>query len=368
MNVTCMIGNGFDRNLGLQTKYSDFIAWYKETPAKTDILKKFREYINDNEELWSAAEEELGKYTAQFEPGAGDAFNACHTDICEHLAKYLKDEQGKFQSQEIINEIENAFSQLNVLTSPFHTQERAVLDAVYANRKSENVVFNFITYNYTNTLDQCLELVRKKQGLLGTHKYGSSTHNHTVGTIHHVHGTVNGQMVFGVNDKSQIAKLEIFNCEDGDLYENILIKQQANQGYQENADAKAKKLLVDSQILYIYGMSIGVTDKLWWERVCTWLAGSPERHVIFHCYDMPPEGVVDTERKIAERKARRKITDYSQLDDQKKQAIESRIHVTDANLFQGLSNCVKNITEESLAASQGVRVKGKTEAMVAAIV
>ena len=64
MNITFMIGNGFDRNLGLKTTYSDFIQWYKETPAKTETLKEFREYINDNEELWSAAEEELGRYTA----------------------------------------------------------------------------------------------------------------------------------------------------------------------------------------------------------------------------------------------------------------------------------------------------------------
>ena len=34
MNITFMIGNGFDRNLGLKTKYSDFIAWYKETPVE----------------------------------------------------------------------------------------------------------------------------------------------------------------------------------------------------------------------------------------------------------------------------------------------------------------------------------------------
>lgn len=217
----------------------------------------------------------------------------------------------------LVNEIEKALSQLNALTLPFHTEEKAVLDAIYSNRKSENVVFNFITYNYTDTLDQCLELVQKKQGILGAHKYGNTVHNHAVGTIHHVHGTVNAQMVFGVNDKSQIAKPDSFNCENGDLYEELLIKQQANQGYQENADAKAKKLLQDSHILYIYGMSIGATDKLWWERVCAWLAAYPDRHVILFCYDMPEEGIIDTDRKIAGRKARHTITQYAQLDDQK---------------------------------------------------
>lgn len=105
-------------------------------------------------------------------------------DICEHLAEYLKGQQGRVEYQAIFKEIEDAFSQLKALTSPFHTQEKAVLDEIYAKHKSENVVFNFITYNYTDTLDQCLELVRKKQGLLGSHRYNSNIHNHAVGAIH----------------------------------------------------------------------------------------------------------------------------------------------------------------------------------------
>lgn len=252
MNVTFMIGNGFDRNLGLKTTYSDFIEQYKRTPASTETLRNFRNHINDNEELWSAAEEELGRYTAQFEVGAGTAFYECHKDICEHLAKYLIDQQNRIDFSFVSDEVENAFSQINNLTSPFHTQEKAILDEIYSNRKSENIYFNFITYNYTNTLDQCLKLVQKKQGLLGSHKYNGNTLNHTISAIHHVHGTVNAQMVFGVNDESQISKPEIFECDYGDLYEELLIKQKANQGYKEDADTKAKKLLDSSHILYIY--------------------------------------------------------------------------------------------------------------------
>ena len=145
-----------------------------------------------------------------------------------------------------------------------------------------------------------------------------------------------------------------------------MIKQQANRGYQESDDDKAKKLLDNSTILYIYGMSIGATDKLWWERVCSWLAGSPDHHIIFFSHSIPAEGVIGTDRKIAERKARRTITQYSQLDDQKKQAIESRIHVTDTNIFQGLSNTAKDATREYLATSKEIREKG-TEQIAATI-
>ena len=34
MNVTFFIGNGFDINIGLKTKYSDFYPYFKKMPKK----------------------------------------------------------------------------------------------------------------------------------------------------------------------------------------------------------------------------------------------------------------------------------------------------------------------------------------------
>ena len=46
------------------------------------------------------------------------------------------------------------------------------------------------------------------------------------------------------------------------------------------------------------------------------------------------------------------------MDEQKKQAIESRIHVTNVNLFQGLTDIAKNAAEEYLVLSKEIREKG----------
>ena len=54
MNITFLIGNGFDLNLGLATAYSDFVKYYKETDAEKNVLIKFRQDISDNEAHWSA--------------------------------------------------------------------------------------------------------------------------------------------------------------------------------------------------------------------------------------------------------------------------------------------------------------------------
>lgn len=343
MNITFLIGNGFDRNLGLDTTYSKFVEHYKKIAPKTDNLKKFHNYIKDNEELWSSAEIAMGKYTGELETGAAEVFSECHTDFCEKLAEYLKLQMERMDYDDSSESIIKAFSNLNKIIQSFPTQERDVLNAVYKNRNSEPITFNFICYNYTDTLDQCIFLVKNGSGSLGSHKYGNQVLNHSIGQICHVHGTVDNEMVFGVNDDSQISKADVFDCEDGDLYKNMLIKIQANASYLENTDSKAAQIIQNSHLIYIYGMSIGETDKLWWDRICTWLSGNGERQLIVQKYDMPAKTVIQLPYQLAERRARRDITKHSSLDDNKKKHIESRIHITGENIFGDIKDIAKEL-------------------------
>lgn len=347
MNITFLIGNGFDRNLGLLTAYSDFVKFYKTTVAKTEVLQKFRDYIKENKDLWSDAEIALGKYTNQFDMGMAEAFAECQTDFCEFLATYLKDQQERIDYDESTDLILNAFSNIEKIINVFPTQEQEIIESVIKKRANENTKFNFICFNYTSTLDNCLQVVKSSPGTLRSHKYGSQTFTHTIGEICHVHGTVDKEMVFGVNDESQISKMDIFDCEDGDIYKNLLIKIQANASYLENTDAKAKALLDNSHIIYIYGMSIGETDKLWWQRICTWLSGSSERHLIVQKYGFPTKSVLPTYYQLAERKARREITNHSDFEQAKKNTIENRIHITGENIFAEIGQIAKDPLKKS---------------------
>ena len=357
MNITFLIGNGFDRNLGLDTTYSDFVRHYKKISPKTENLKKFYAYINDNEDLWSNAEIAMGKYTNEIETGKAEAFSECHTDFCEQLAQYLKGQMERMDYDDSKESIINAFSNLNKIIQSFPTQERETLNALYKNRNGEQITFNFICYNYTDTLDQCISLLKNEPNSLGSHKYGVQVLNHSIGQLCHVHGTVDNEMVFGVNDDSQISKLDIFDCEDGDLYKNMLIKIQANASYLQNTDAKALQLIQNSHLIYIYGMSIGETDKLWWDRICTWLSASSERHLIVQKYDMPVKTVIQLPYQLAERRARRDIIKHSSLEENKKKSIESRIHITGENIFDNIKNIAKDAdykTKEYLTVLQQI--------------
>jgi len=359
MNITFLIGNGFDRNLGLFTAYSDFIKEYKKIDGATDTLQKLNKHIKENEETWSVAEVALGQFTEEFEQGEAEQFSECQADFCEHLALYLKEQEKRVNYEFSAENIKTSFKRLNEIINNFPTQEKSVLNEVYQRRLNEIRVFNFVCFNYTGTLDKCLEIVNQAPDVLGSHTYNQRNLNHGLGNLVHVHGTVDKEMIFGVNDETQISKNEIFDCEDGDLYKGLLIKQAANASYMENTDSKAAKLIEDSHIIYIYGMSIGQTDKLWWDRICKWLNAGNDRHLIVQKYGTPSKGVFPIKYQRFERRCRKEVTQYCTLDEIKKNNIERRIHITSENIFED----IKNIAEESEEKSIFVSAKRTLSAM-----
>lgn len=338
MHITFLIGNGFDRNLGLETTYTDFVKVYKNLSSEFDYINGFRGYIKTNEELWSKAEEALGQYTQELERGQGPIFSECQSDFCTNLAQYLKQQESRVNYGANKEAIQKAFRNFRNLIQPFSSTERSAIDSVYQNHRSDNVIFDFIDYNYTYTLDRCLEIVKASPGLLGEHSYYTYNYKHTVGKVCHVHGTVDGQMVFGVNDNSQIAKPEVFEENDGDLSKALLIKKLANESYGENTDATAAKILEASNIIYVYGMALGITDTLWWERICEWLTKSETRHLILHQYEMPSADVVPYKQHQFERQTRRNFCKLGNLPHEKWTSVENRIHITSNNIFEPIKD------------------------------
>lgn len=349
MHITFLIGNGFDRNLGLKTTYSDFVKVYKTLKSSSPHIETFRRHINENEEKWSAAEEALGQYTQYLEPGQGTIFSMCQSDFCVHLADYLKGQQERINYEKNQDKIKSAFGNLNNLVAPLSADERTKLNELYQNHRSENIFFDFINFNYTNTLDKCIEIIKPISGLLGTHKYSGSSLVHQIGKICHVHGTVQGEMVFGVNDESQISKLDVFN--GNDLSKKFLIKKWTNETQGENTDEKAYDILRSSKIIYVYGMALGVTDKLWWNRICKWLGDDNTRHLILHQYGMPSKGVFQFTYQQHVEKGRKDFMQLGGISQDKWTLIGGRIHLTGENIFEGIKDIADSPENPDNAAS-----------------
>jgi hypothetical protein len=99
MKILYIIGNGFDINLGLKTRYVDFYEYYKTIPTKSPIVKILKDNIGENFKNWSDLEKALGEYTENF--NTIDEFIEVYEDIGDNLGDYLKEQEKDFDFSKI---------------------------------------------------------------------------------------------------------------------------------------------------------------------------------------------------------------------------------------------------------------------------
>lgn len=277
--ITFLIGNGFDLNVGLDTRYADFYEYYiKNHPD--DILAKA---IGANYIYWSDLELGLGRYTEQVKPEDEDSFWDSEENLEQELANFLEIQMNRVNITDDEIKTETAVEMQRSLTE-FHRklpelqQQHIyhVLDSI-----KEKIIYSFITFNYTNILDQCLQITKKVIPTdLGKHNANDGLiYSHTIGDVLHIHGTTDAEMVLGVNDEEQIANKE-FN--KNTLYRQLLIKEETNRRFDRGKVEEAHHIIDDSIVICVFGMSIGRTDKMWWQYICEWLENSENHFLIIY--------------------------------------------------------------------------------------
>lgn len=341
MNITFFIGNGFDLNLGLKTSYNDFIKTYLNvTDSDSDEIKKFKQYIKDNEENWSDAELEFGQYTSRYSDGHASEFLHCWVDFVKNLSKYLSDQEKKIDLSEQNDNVGQVMKDIENLYEEFPVLQRNIIKKTYDKDINNPIYYNFICYNYTRTLDQLLDVAKGMSSTIGKHIYRNTTYGHKLNQIFHVHGTVDKNMVLAVNDESQIENIALF--ENDSFSKKFMIKKLLNDSYQENADNIAKDILSQSSIIYIYGMSLGQTDTAWWQRIIEWLRCSAARQLIIHCFDAPNrESSINYEYQLYELEKRKDFLSFCKLPENEIEGLQNRIHITKRNIFEGIYNLVQ---------------------------
>lgn len=358
MNITFLIGNGFDLNIGLATTYSAFLEEYaKPSDKDSDLLKYFKQKILKDAKMWSNAEMAFGAATKQFldDGYTAEDFCICHEDFCVKLAEYLLGQKQRLNYSALNDALVSGFVKgIQSYKSGFREAEAGIITTA-ENTFGGGFTFNFISFNYTAVLDLCLAAARKKPGVLGKRRMSNGSSDNQFGNLLHVHGTVHRDMVLGVNDAGQIAAPQLFEGYDEE-YINELIKQKTNEINEENSDKKAFELLKKSDLIYIYGMSTGETDKLWWERICDLMAQKQNLHLIIHKYDAPEDRLIRRTYRLFISAVRKEFVAYSGLDDAKKEAIMARIHIAKTNVFSELCKLVESpdntpIAEESTASA-----------------
>lgn len=286
MNITFIIGNGFDLNLDLKTKYIDFYNYYFSIESEKKPIQDFKAYLNEKlkeEAKWSDLEVALGEYTANI--GTEGDFVLIYDDVILRLKEYLQKQDNSFQVKDKEKFINDLIHFENYLSD---VEKDSILNFRELYAQESHWYINIISFNYTSIIEKILECGKydkydNKSIQIGDNEYKQRV---MLDNIYHIHGTLDSYMVLGVNDSTQI-KNKAFK-KNNDIKDK-LIKPETNKQARKGIDEKCIDIIKDSHIICLYGTSVGDTDKMWWELIGSQLRDRDNLKVIYFEYGDEPE-------------------------------------------------------------------------------
>ena len=271
VNIVYLIGNGFDLNLGLKTSYKDFYHYYinnkeeeEEEEEEEGEIKLFKRTISKNINKWSDLEAELGKYTDNLT--SPTQLDNIHENLVNKLADYLGCIQDHFEKNDLTSVNKDKFIS-NIFNPEMYLLNRDQLALKeYINKiASKELKFDLINFNYTNIIEHILNLdinspINKN---LNIHKTEDNI-NYTLNSTFHLHGTIDKDMVLGVNSESQILNSEMSSENN---VKDLIIKSKCNAIMRHGLDLECEKMISQAHVICIFGSSIGKTDQIWWDLI-----------------------------------------------------------------------------------------------------
>lgn len=263
MRTVYLIGNGFDVNIGLPTRYIDFYNHYlglnqdMDTHVVSSLKKHLKDSLSSDSAYWSDLEEALGKYTIELH--SYDELEEAYDDINDEMQKYIYSIEKSDLPQGI-----NADKLKSNISTPeafLNLAEQEIVRSAYNNISRDIHYISIINFNYTTTIEKILKYIDKPM-TLGPATYHKD-YSTSLGKIIHIHGNAE-QPILGINDSNQIINEKLKANID---VQDYLIKPRINNALGHLIDRQAKQLIKDANLICIYGLSFGSTDGLWWKLV-----------------------------------------------------------------------------------------------------
>lgn len=314
MNILFLIGNGFDLNLGMKTRYSDFYKYYKSIKTTSNLVKRLKTEIDGNIENWSDLELALGEYTRNL--NSTEEFNEVFENIEDNLAEYLDSEEKNFDFNQF--DIKKLFQCLANPENYLLPTDKDKIKVFIRKWNNEQHNINIITFNYTKSIEK---LVDYKDTPIQINKYTNKiSPSIIIQKIEHVHGYTNERMVMGVNDTSQISNNKFHTNQE--IIET-LIKSECNQAQKHNIDVWCKKQILESNLICIFGSSIGDTDNMWWKLIGEQLLYDCNLIIFEKLEPIPPRR--PQKGQIVERNKKKYFLDKTNLSDEERRTVNDKI-------------------------------------------
>jgi len=285
----------------MKTRFTDFIDlhYLKLERDPNSILGRFQALLRADKERaerervwrdWADAEREFGQLDVPVldTQRPFEDFEMCLTDFKKEFNIFLKKQNDAIlipPERELELYTKFCLSVLNLGTLLRRKYSRRFYEVLPAN---QSVGINIITFNYTDVLDRLLKSRSKfsENNMLVGDLANGQKRNFRIRRIHHVHGALSSDMVFGVDDLDQIKNEKV---RQGCAAHKYFVKKTIDDVLGDENEQEAARLIAESGCIVTLGLSFGVTDKSWWDilfkRVFT------DKALLVPCVYQEKEGV-----------------------------------------------------------------------------
>lgn len=269
MNVTFLIGNGFDLRLGLNTRFSDFYDVYIKLNEHNShpIIREFCDDLRDDCETngkyrnWADFECAFPKYVKRVEN-----IQSILDDFSLKFCEYLKELETNIVPIDGI--MANSFRDF-ILNSYKKIEFAPDLNAISNLFKSNtNDTYNLINFNYTNTL----QLLKDNINSFDTNKTFPFFDNAEL----HIHGSISESIIIGIDNVNQFRQDELRKNYIGEY----CVKSQINKAMGNNNEETFREIIDQSDLIYIYGLSLGISDLSRREVIRDWFMKKGNHYLI----------------------------------------------------------------------------------------
>ena len=270
MNVTFLIGNGFDINLGLKTKYIDFYDLYIKSNKELDennSIKKFCRIIEKEKpyETWADFEAAFAKNAFGTENDISDIL----ADFTVKFSDYLKNQTQlcnyghKVRIEQFVHFLLKGYTHLE-------NRDKKIIERSYKKHEGESTSFNFVNFNYTDTLERLVNILKEKY--IG------------IRPIINIHGKLNENIIIGIDSIDQFEDEDLKNNESVERYcVKYVINDLMGNSDIEEAFIETIEL---SSIIYAYGISFGKSDQRRWNVITEWMKKDDSHKLVIYKYDV----------------------------------------------------------------------------------
>ena len=261
-----LVGNGFDISIGMKTSAHDFIESFVQENARSDnqFAKNLAARISaDGIDTWADYEQMVGQYSESFNLSSVGDYLGQKEALDDYLGDWLEKESELVSEDFVRGNASKCLSSLTRFRRDLPERQQDQIERMIKNHPSEDWSVDILCFNYTDALLKMYQVLGGEGTKLGSFKPNRYS---ILGKFIFAHGSLEQrEVISGVDNPSQIASSELSKLEE---VKRVLVKEEIEASvYQRTRDVDALSLIKKANMIYVFGMSYGVTDERWWRAI-----------------------------------------------------------------------------------------------------